>query len=175
MRKAIIILSILSIIGHSCLTEVKRSPIKITSSDSLSFSLAVSNSLSANEAFIRCSHYIDSWLEHTDSVTGLIPRNLDEDTLYIHIATSSDWEGKVYFDCKRHQDFMNLHFDYPRINQFPEWWTIKPDSKYLMIDAQKDHRQYIPGKKLLEGLPVKMEKENSKQFYLVEIPSSGVL
>ena len=95
---------------------------------------------------------------------------LNEDTLYIQISTSSDWEGTLYFDCQRHLEFLNLPFDYPRINQFPEWWTIKPDSTYILSDIQTGENQHITGKKLLEGLPLKVEKDKSLLLILSEKP-----
>jgi len=42
------------------------------------FQQAEENGRLAAEAFFRCRRFVDGWLAHADSVTGLIPRNLDE-------------------------------------------------------------------------------------------------
>ncbi|MCX6925629.1 MAG: hypothetical protein NT154_20825, partial [Verrucomicrobia bacterium] len=49
------------------------------------FRQAETNARLANEAFFRCRRYIDGWLAHCDSVTGLFPRNLRE---------SNYWNGR---------------------------------------------------------------------------------
>ena len=39
-------------------------------------------------------------------------------------------EGKLLFDEKRHQNILNLPVDYPRINQFQEWFIIDEAETY---------------------------------------------
>ena len=39
--------------------------------------------------------------------------------------SDEDWNGKVMFDKKRHSEFMHLPLDWPRINQFPEYFTVE--------------------------------------------------
>lgn len=59
----------------------------------------------------------------------------DDGTLYIHLHSSGQWTGVLRFDHPRHKNWFNLPSDYPRINQFPEWFTIKDDVKYrIQID-----------------------------------------
>mgnify|MGYP001582433522 FL=1 len=43
------------------------------------FRLAELHARQANEAFYRCRRYVDGWLAHADSATGLIPRTLGVD------------------------------------------------------------------------------------------------
>ena len=50
---------------------------------------------------------------------------------------------------------MKLPLDYPRINQFPEWFTIDPQEE-VSVEMCGARRKYV-GKDLLEGLPVKLE------------------
>ncbi|MEM9676200.1 MAG: hypothetical protein AAF992_26655, partial [Bacteroidota bacterium] len=44
------------------------------------------------------------------------------DDLLLSLTTDQPWEGKLMFDSPRHQTVMNLPTDWPRINQFPEWF-----------------------------------------------------
>jgi len=83
-------------------------------------------------------------------------------TLHLFLQTEIPWKGRVYVDEPRHQAYFNLALDYPRINQFPEWWTVNDDELYKVTDSQL---QPIPnlstrlsGKQLTkEGIPLQLE------------------
>ena len=51
---------------------------------------------------------------------------------------------------------MHLPFDYPRINQFPEWFTVVGDRRYALTTAVTGERRKVAGTDLLDGLPVKL-------------------
>jgi len=61
---------------------------------------------------------------------------LDSDgTLCLHLHCPNQWSGTLRFDRPRHRDWFHLPIDYPRINQFPEWFTVKSESSYrLQLD-----------------------------------------
>ncbi len=81
---------------------------------------------------------------------------LDQDgTLQLYLAADKPWKGKFVFDQPRHKTFMNMPMDYPRINQFPEWFTVVADGNYR-IAVGKDSVD-IEGAKLIEGYPVEVE------------------
>lgn len=40
------------------------------------------------------------------------------------------WQGRLRFDVPRHREFLRLPVDYPRLNQFPEWFTVTRDGQY---------------------------------------------
>ncbi len=42
------------------------------------------------------------------------------------------WRGRLRFDRPRQRDFLRLPLDYPRINQFPEWFVIEADRLYAV-------------------------------------------
>ena len=46
-------------------------------------------------------------------------------TLYLSLTADQPWEGRLVFDRPRHKLLMHLPLDYPRINQFPEWFTVR--------------------------------------------------
>jgi hypothetical protein len=55
---------------------------------------------------------------------------LPDGTVQVVLAGDWPWSGQLRFDRPRHRDRMYLPFDYPRINQFPEWFTADPTHDY---------------------------------------------
>jgi hypothetical protein len=51
-------------------------------------------------------------------------------SLLVSLSGDWPWSGTLRFDRARHKAVMHLPFDYPRINQFPEWFTVEPLAKY---------------------------------------------
>ena len=51
-------------------------------------------------------------------------------SLQVFLASDWPWSGRLCFDRPRHRDRMYLPLDYPRINQFPEWFTVGATQKY---------------------------------------------
>jgi hypothetical protein len=66
---------------------------------------------------------------------------LSDGTLFVTVAADGPWEGNIVFDRPRHQAYLKLPLDYPRINQFPEWFTAKADASYrvTMGEAAKTY------------------------------------
>lgn len=77
-------------------------------------------------------------------------------SLYLSIKASSDWKGKIMFDRKRHSEFLHLPLDWPRINQFPEYFTIETGKDYNLITEKG--LKTIQGEDLLNGLPTRIKK-----------------
>ena len=80
------------------------------------------------------------------------------DETYFVLTAESDWEGKLVFDAERHKTILHLPIDYPRINQFPEWFTAKVGEEYSVVSSQKEISGKYSGNQLLEGIPVKLKK-----------------
>lgn len=79
----------------------------------------------------------------------------DGGTLRIVVAADAPWEGHVRFDAPRHRTIMHMPIDYPRINQFPEWFTVDAESAYrIRVDGGD---RTLKGAVLLEGLPVDLK------------------
>lgn len=78
------------------------------------------------------------------------------DTLMFTLSADTEWEGVVRFDSQRHREIMNLPLDYPRINQFPEWYTVDPAKQYAVKN------QKISGASLIAGLPMSLKAGESK-------------
>lgn len=92
---------------------------------------------------------IDPWRE--DVKFGAITRN---DTLYFLISAKSEWSGKVIFDTPRHKTVLNMPYDWPRINQFPEWFTVDEDQIYKIQGEQS--LKEVKGEELASGIEMKL-------------------
>jgi hypothetical protein len=80
----------------------------------------------------------------------------DGGTIHLCITASQPWEGRLVFDRPRHKLLMHLPLDYTRINQFPEWFTVRPEAHYE-IEMGTIVIQDFSGAQLTEGLPVKLK------------------
>jgi hypothetical protein len=78
--------------------------------------------------------------------------------LYLYLAAEEPWEGKVIFDRPRHRDYMKLPLDWPRINQFQEWFTVSAERSYRVKPATGDALS-VSGKSLQIGFPVKVSPD----------------
>ena len=76
----------------------------------------------------------------------------DGDTLYLALQADQPWQGKLIFDQPRHRNVMKMPLDYPRINQFPEWFTAEATGRYAIdMNGEKQTRQ---GREMIKGLPL---------------------
>ncbi len=53
-------------------------------------------------------------------------------SLFVSMAADEDWKGTLHFDIPRHKVNMHMPIDWPRINQFPEWFTVEAEKKYQL-------------------------------------------
>lgn len=79
-----------------------------------------------------------------------------DSTLYLSVTAEEAWSGTLQFDVPRHRAYMNLPLDYPRINQFPEWFTIEADAKYR-VSVPGTRGTVYSGRALVEGLSVDVD------------------
>ena len=79
------------------------------------------------------------------------------DALYVSVVAEKPYEGRIVFDQPRHKTQMHLPLDYPRINQFPEWYTIERGRQFTVRDPAGKASSHHSGETLLDGLPVKLE------------------
>ncbi len=82
----------------------------------------------------------------------------EDGRLMLVLRGDEPWRGKIYFDRPRHRDYLHLPIDYPRINQFPEWFTVEEEGRYEITDVEADGRRVVSGKELLDGIPAALEK-----------------
>ncbi|MBI5685567.1 MAG: hypothetical protein HZC54_10840 [Verrucomicrobia bacterium] len=77
--------------------------------------------------------------------------------LCISVVADKPWEGRLIFDKQRHKLNMHLPLDYPRINQFPEWFTAQAGERYEVCNAASGEKQVRDGKELIEGISVSLK------------------
>ncbi len=80
------------------------------------------------------------------------------DEIIISLKADEDWQGVLKFDAPRHKSIMQMPVDWPRINQFPEWFTVDKSEVYSVISPFKENSIVYSGKQLLEGLKVELKK-----------------
>lgn len=81
---------------------------------------------------------------------------LKDSVLYLSITSQTDWKGILKFDINRHSEYMHLPLDWPRINQFPEYFTVEKGKNYRIISSYNNKDIVINGGDLENGLPVKI-------------------
>lgn len=53
-------------------------------------------------------------------------------TLHVVLSSEKPWTGQLIFDRPRHAENLRLPVDWPRINQFPEWFTVQAKKTYTV-------------------------------------------
>ena len=77
--------------------------------------------------------------------------------LVMSLSADTAWEGLLQFDEPRHRTQMKLPLDWPRINQFPEWFTVEADRTYRLHNVTTGETASYAGAALRAGLPVRVE------------------
>ncbi len=85
------------------------------------------------------------------------------DGLEVYLRAEKPWTGKLRFDPARHRLFLGMPRDYPRINAFPEWFTVEPLEVYVVERKDKQPERLI-GDKLIDGLPLSLDAGSSVRF-----------
>lgn len=100
--------------------------------------------------------YVNPW--NADISVGAT--RIDKNKLQIVVNSTWNWNGKLLFDIPRHKEYFRFPMDYPRLNQFPEWFTIEKDKKYLVKIEGKDAFE-ISGEDLQKGIPLTLSHNSS--------------
>lgn len=86
--------------------------------------------------------------------------------IIISLRADKDWQGTLMFDTPRHQSIMQMPTDWPRINQFPEWFTTNGDKAYQVKDLANGSYTKYSGKQLMEGIEVAL---NGDMLYSIKV------
>jgi len=97
---------------------------------------------------------------------GIIPDHWDEKLkigavyesgqLIIAASCENVWEGKLQFGIPRYKEKMHLPVDYPRINQFQQWFIPEYDKVYKVFFKPGNKMKKFSGRELIEGMPLKL-------------------
>ncbi|UCF36553.1 MAG: hypothetical protein JSU96_17285 [Acidobacteriota bacterium] len=82
---------------------------------------------------------------------------IQDGTLFLSFAAEGPWKGRVFFDFDRHRTGMKLPFDWPRINQFPEWYPVKKDQDYSLHLMGEDRIRIVTGSELIDGIDLELQ------------------
>lgn len=74
--------------------------------------------------------------------------------LLVSIEADSAWSGELRFDAPRHRTILGLPADWPRINSYPEWYTVDERARYRVLDVASGRRLTLTGEQLARGLAV---------------------
>jgi hypothetical protein len=74
------------------------------------------------------------------------------------IDADSAWSGVLQFDVPRHRTILNLPADWPRINSYPEWYTVDAAARYRVHDASTGRSRVVSGADLAQGLPIALRR-----------------
>ena len=77
-------------------------------------------------------------------------------TLYASVTADEPWEGELVFDKARHRENLHLPIDYPRLNQFPEWFTTEKGTNYTIRNVTSGTEAPQTGEELQSGMPVQL-------------------
>ena len=80
----------------------------------------------------------------------------EANTLYVTIKADKPWQGEVVFDKARHRENLHLPIDYPRLNQFPEWFTTEKNVNYTIRNVTSNTEATQTGEELQSGMPVQL-------------------
>lgn len=90
------------------------------------------------------------------------------DDLIISVTVDTDWDGVLKFDTPRHKTILQLPWDWPRINQFPEWFTTEPDYQYELIDLKANTAEVFTATQLSQGIKVSL-KNGANPFMVKKV------
>lgn len=88
------------------------------------------------------------------------------DTLRVSVTSPVDYNGHLLLDKPRHAEYLNLPEDYPRINQFQEWFTVNPSAKVQVITNQNKKAYTCNGK---ERIPISLNGGDSLKIEIIKL------
>jgi len=90
----------------------------------------------------------------------------DGAVVLLSLTADEPWAGRLVFDRPRHKLYMHLPLDYPRINQFPEWFTTEADRRYAIRDLVANTDQTLTGKALQDGIAIALKPATELRWRL---------
>ena len=78
-------------------------------------------------------------------------------SVLLSVTADRAWSGRVHFDYPRHRDHLHLPINYPRLNEWPEWFTVEHDRRYEVKVGDAAPIQRL-GAELVQGLPMTLRE-----------------
>jgi len=95
----------------------------------------------------------------------------EDETLKISIVARKPWQGKIIFDAPRHQTNMKMPLDWPRINQFPEWFTVRSGKIYTLRDLTSNANKAYTGQQLRQGITIELRPGSEQRLLILAPPN----
>lgn len=108
---------------------------------------------------------VEPWRE--DLRVGAV---LHDHRLYVTIEVSRPWEGRLIFDRPRHRHYFHLPLDYPRINQFPEWFTVDETQLVCLSTAEGEECCTATAAEAWAGISMKVEAARESRWIVTTRP-----
>lgn len=87
----------------------------------------------------------------------------DESCVQVALASTDDWEGRIRFDTPRHRQILRLPFDFQRLNEWPEGFTVTAGTTYQVAEDGAAGRP-VDGADLAAGLPWRLDAGRSRSL-----------
>ncbi len=95
----------------------------------------------------------------------------DEDgRVCLSLSADQAWSGRVVFDRPRHREYLHLPLDYPRINQFPEWFTAAEGQAFEVEDLSAGRHWQASAKELTAGLSLELAAGQERRWRVRSLP-----
>ncbi|MBP7949336.1 MAG: acetylxylan esterase [Verrucomicrobiales bacterium] len=88
-------------------------------------------------------------------------------TLHVALTAEKPWKGRLRFDTPRHRLTLRLPTNYPRLNEFPEWFPVENSKRYELQEAA-GHSQ-VGGEELAEGLRLSLAAGERRTLSVIPI------
>lgn len=75
--------------------------------------------------------------------------------LHVALSAAAKWDGKLLFDQPRHSLHLRLPVNYPRLNEFPEWFTADPNAAYR-VKVGGGRPEVLSGAALARGITLRL-------------------
>ncbi len=97
----------------------------------------------------------------------------DGENICVFLTADEPWKGRILFDRPRHREYLRLPLDYPRINQFPEWFTVEALAHYSLTDLATGAKVNRSGSELEEGVPVSLSSRQMLLWRIERLPTDS--
>ncbi|MFH1071732.1 MAG: hypothetical protein V1794_19095 [Candidatus Glassbacteria bacterium] len=90
------------------------------------------------------------WIEDWRPDLALGAAGSGDEGLVLAVESESPWSGRLHFDYPRHRLHWNMTVNYPRLNEWPEWFTVEPNRLYEVQVGKM--RQVYSGAEMIRGI-----------------------
>jgi len=97
---------------------------------------------------------------------ALLGAATDRGCLTLALAAGRDWSGRLIVDAPRHRLHFGLPLNYPRLNEWPEWFAAEPGRRYRVDDSGAELAGEHAGAALSGGLPLQLQAGAERYLWI---------